>query len=177
MAFPAGKAVIIMHISNKCSIAVHCLICIHEFGKDIRITSEMLSVSTGVNSVTIRGIMSALKKDGIISVKSGTGGAVLCCPAEEISLYRICSAVEPDFLEKLFGIHSSPSQLCPVGKIIGSVLRTSYDEIAENLTKSLKSITMEEIIRGYKNELGGREVSVEDLLKCYLSASGSRGVT
>ena len=166
-----------MHISNKCSIAVHCLICIHEFGKDIRITSEMLSVSTGVNPVTIRGIMSALKKDGIISVKTGTGGTVLCCPAEEISLYRICSAVEPDFLEKLFGIHQSPSQLCPVGKIIGSVLKVSYDEIAENLTKSLKSITMAEIIRGYKNELGGREVSVEDLLKCYLSASGSRGVT
>ncbi|MBD5139354.1 MAG: Rrf2 family transcriptional regulator [Ruminococcus sp.] len=166
-----------MHISNKCSIAVHCLICIHEFGNDIRITSEMLSVSSGVNPVTIRGIMSALKKDGIISVKSGTGGAVLCCPTEEISLYRICSAVEPDFLEKLFGIHSSPSQLCPVGKIIGSVLKTSYDEVAETLTKSLKSITMAEIIRNYKNASGDNNLSVEDVWKCYLSASGSSGVT
>lgn len=166
-----------MHISNKCSIAVHCLICIHEFGKDIRITSEMLAMSSGVNPVTIRGIMSALKKDSIISVKSGTGGAVLCCPAEEISLYRICAAVEPDFLEKLFGIHSSPSQLCPVGKIIGSVLKTSYDEIAENLTKSLKSITMAEIIRNYKDASGENNLSVQDIWKCYLSASGSSGVT
>ena len=166
-----------MHISNKCSIAVHCLLCINEFGKDIRITSEMLSVSTGINPVTIRGIMSALKKDGIISVKSGTGGAVLCCPAEEISLYRIGSAVEPNFLEKLFGIHSSPSQVCPVGKIINTVLRTSYNEIEEALTKSLKSITMAEIIRNYKSTLGDNAVPHEKVLEYYLSASGASGVT
>ena len=166
-----------MHISNKCSIAVHCLICIHEFGKDIRITSEMLSVSSGVNPVTIRGIMSALKKDNIISVKSGTGGAVLCCPTEEISLYRICSAVEPDFLEKLFGVHSSPSQVCPVGKIIGSVLKTSYNEVAEALTKSLKSITMAEIIQNYRSTSGENAVSAESVWECYLSSSGASGVT
>ncbi|MDE6764169.1 MAG: Rrf2 family transcriptional regulator [Oscillospiraceae bacterium] len=140
-----------MHISNKCSIAVHCLICIHEFGKESRVTSEMLAMSSGINPVTIRGIMSALKKDNVISVKSGVGGAVLCCPTEEITLYRICSAVEPDFLEKLFGIHSSPSQLCPVGKNISAVLKPSYNEVAEALTKSLKSITMAEIIDNYKN--------------------------
>ena len=166
-----------MHISNKCSVAVHCLLCIHEFGKDIRVTSEMLSVSSGINPVTIRGIMSALKKDNIISVKPGVGGAVLCCPPEEITLYRICSAVEPDFLEKLFGIHSCPSQVCPVGKIIGSVLKESYDEVAEALTKSLKSITMAEIIRNYKSTSGENNLSAESVWECYLSSSGSRGVT
>lgn len=156
-----------MHISNKCSIAVHCLICIHEFGKENRVTSEMLAMSSGVNPVTIRGIMSALKKDSIISVRSGVGGAVICCPTEEITLYRICFAVEPDFLEKLFGIHQCPSQLCPVGKNIGSVLKTSYDEIAEALTKSLKSITMAEIIRNYENTV---EIN-------HFSPSGSSGLT
>lgn len=140
-----------MHISNKCSVAVHCLILINEFGKDTRITSEVLSMSTGVNPVTIRGIMSALKKDSIISVKSGTGGAVLCCPAEEISLYRICSAVEPDFLNKLFGLHSMPSPLCPVGRNIGAVLEMSYKETREALADNLRSITMSEIINNYQN--------------------------
>lgn len=140
-----------MHISNKCSVAVHCLILINEFGKDTRITSEILSMSTGINPVTIRGIMSALKKDSIISVKSGTGGAVLCCPAEEISLYRICSAVEPDFLNKLFGLHSTPSPLCPVGRNIGAVLEMSYKETRDALANNLKSITMSEIISNYQN--------------------------
>lgn len=142
-----------MHISSKCSIAVHCLILINEFGKDTRVTSDVLSVSTGINPVTIRGIMSALKKDDIISVKAGTGGAVLCCPTEEISLYRICSAVEPDFLNKLFGVHSMPSPLCPVGRNINAVLEMSYKDTREALANNLKSITMSEVIKNYRNIL------------------------
>lgn len=142
-----------MHISCKCSIAVHCLICISEFGKDDRITSEALSMSSGVNAVTVRGIMSALKKDGIISVKQGVGGAEMICPPEDISLYRICRAVEPDFLEKLFGIHSSPSCQCPVGSNINAVLGASYAKVAAALTESLKSVTMTEILENYRKAL------------------------
>ena len=142
-----------MHISNKCSVAVHCLILINEYEKNTRVTSEILSISTGINPVTIRGIMSALKKDGIISVKAGTGGAVLCCPAEEISLYRICSAVEPNFLDKLFGIHSMPSHLCPVGRNISAVLEKPYKEMSDALAENLRSITMSEIIKNYRNIL------------------------
>lgn len=149
-----------MHISSKCSIAVHCLILINEFGKDTRVTSDILAASTGINSVTIRGIMSALKKDSIISVKAGTGGAVLCCPAEEISLYRICSAVEPDFLDKLFGVHSTPSPLCPVGKNINAVLEMSYKETREALANNLKSITMSEVIKNYRDILNKSDKTV-----------------
>ena len=63
-----------MHISTKCSIAVHCLIFISEYGKTRKVTSKLLSLSTGSNPVTIRNIISSLKKEGILSVKSGTGG-------------------------------------------------------------------------------------------------------
>ena len=50
-----------MHISNKCSIAVHCLIFIFEYGTEKKVTSELLSLSTGCNPVTIRNILSALR--------------------------------------------------------------------------------------------------------------------
>lgn len=142
-----------MHISSKCSVAVHCLILISEFGKDTRVTSDIISMSTGVNPVTIRSLMSALKKDNIISVQAGVGGAVLCCPAEEITLYRICSAVEPDFLNKLIGIHSMPSPFCPVGRNINAVLEKPYQEVKAALAEKLRSITMAEIISDYKNIL------------------------
>ncbi len=69
-----------MHISTKCSIAVHCLIFIYEYGNQKRVTSELLALSTSCSPVTIRNILSALKKEGILSVKSGTGGAALICP-------------------------------------------------------------------------------------------------
>lgn len=142
-----------MHISTKCSIAVHCLIFINEYGKNKRITSELLSLSTGCNPVTIRNIMSALKKEGILSVKFGTGGTTLHCPLEEISLYRICMAVEPDALDKLIGTHKTPSPFCPVGKNIHTVLKSPYDKIRNDLKTSLQSITMKKIVTEYHNTI------------------------
>ena len=138
-----------MHISTKCSVTLHCLLFIYEYGEKTKVTSELLSCSTGVNPVTIRNIMSALKKDGIISVKYGTGGATLNCPPGEISLYRLGKALEPDFLSRLIGVHPAPSSLCPVGQNIHTVLDRSYEKIRRDLKNSLEEITLEKIISDY----------------------------
>jgi len=138
-----------MHISTKCSIAIHCLIFIYEYGEKEKVTSELLAFSTGNNPVTIRNIISGLKKDGMISVKLGTGGTTFICPPSDISLYRICKAIEPDFTSKLIGIHSFPSDLCPVGRSIHNVLDVSYEKIRNDLCESLRSITMEDILAEY----------------------------
>lgn len=98
-----------MYISTKCSVAIHCLIFIYEYGENKKVTSELLSLSTGSNPVTIRNIFSALKKENILSIKFGTGGATINCPLSEITLYRICRAIELDFLSKLIGVHTLPS--------------------------------------------------------------------
>lgn len=143
-----------MHISMKCSLAVHCLIFIYEYGEENRITSDLLSKSSGSNPVTIRNIMSALKKDGILTSKRGAaGGVVLACEPKEITLYRICMAVECEALGKLMGLHSSPSEYCPVGRNIYAVLNQSYDKVKEDLKKSLESITLEEMIENYHQQL------------------------
>lgn len=143
-----------MHISTKCSIAIHCLIFIYEYGESKKVTSQLLSMSTGSNVVTIRNILSSLRKEGIVSIKFGTGGATLNCPLNEITLYRIYKAIEPDFISKLIGIHTLPSPLCPVGRNIHAVLNHSYEKIQNDLCKSLQNITMEDIIRDY-NQIGG----------------------
>ena len=140
-----------MHLSTKYSIAVHCLIFIYEYGGNKKVTSELLALSTGSNPVTIRNILSSLKKDGIVSVRFGTGGATICCPLEEITLYRIYSAIEPDFLSKLIGVHPAPSPFCPVGKNIHNVLDISYRKVRDDLCRSLQSVTLEEIINEYHN--------------------------
>ena len=127
-----------MHISNKCSIAVHCLIFINEYGKEKKVTSELLSLSTGCNPVTIRNIISALKKDGIIDVKSGTGGTTLAVPLQD-----------PQAIDKMIGVHSKPSPFCPVGRNIRNVLNQTYDMLKENLISSMKTITMEKIVSDY----------------------------
>ena len=139
-----------MHISTKCSVALHCLIFIYEYGEKARVTSDLLSKSTGINSATIRNIFRALKKEDIITVKAGTGGAELNCPPDEVSLYRVCKALEPDFLSKLIGVHQSPSVLCPVGRNIHHVLDRSYQKIRDDLRESLEKITLADIISDYE---------------------------
>ena len=135
--------------SSKCSIAAHCLIFIYEYGEKKKVTSELLSLSTGCNPVTIRNIVSAMKKDGIIDVKFGTGGATLAVPIQDISLYRICAAVDPKAVDKMLSIHSTPSPFCPVGRNIGGVLERTYGILKKDVISSMKSITMERIVNDY----------------------------
>ncbi|MFR7349994.1 Rrf2 family transcriptional regulator [Peptoniphilus sp.] len=138
-----------MHITNKCSIAVHCLIFINEYSKEIKVTSKLLARSTGCNPVTIRNIISSLKKEGIVDVKSGTGGTTLAVPLKDISLYNICSSVDPKSIDKMIGVHSKPSSLCPVGNNIRNVLDETYNILRENLISSMKSTTLEKIVSDY----------------------------
>lgn len=138
-----------MQISKKCSIAVHCLIFINEYGRQKKVTSELLSLSTGCNPVTIRNILSSLKKAGIVKIPFGTGGATIESPLETISLYQICQAVEPDAIRRLMGMHSSPSPFCPVGRNIGYVLGKTYQTLRNDLTDSLKSISLQNIVDEY----------------------------
>jgi DNA-binding IscR family transcriptional regulator len=142
-----------MQMSAKCSVAVHCLIFISEYGGKTKVTSELLSKSTGCNPVTIRSIMSALKKDGMLLIKSGTGGAELGCPLEEITLYRVMMAVEPDALEKVIGLHSTPSELCPVGRNIHGVLQQSYQKVREDMKQSLSGVTLQQVAADYHTAL------------------------
>ena len=43
-----------MRINTKCSVAVHCLLFLHEYGETQRVTSGILALSTGCNPVVIR---------------------------------------------------------------------------------------------------------------------------
>lgn len=138
-----------MHISNKCSIAIHCLIFIHEYEHETKVTSELLSLSTGCNPVTIRNLLSALKKDGVLTVKPGTGGAALAVPPEEITLYRICNAVDPGAIDKMVGIHAAPSPFCPVGRNIRAVLDDTYETLWADMVASMKSVTLDQILADY----------------------------
>lgn len=146
-----------MQISKKCSIAVHCLVFINEYGRQEKVTSELLSRSTGCNPVTVRSILSALKKAGIVAIPFGTGGATIQAPLEDISLYQICQAVEPEAIGKLMGIHASPSPLCPVGRNIGHVLDRTYQTLRSDLADSLRRVSLQSIVDEYHAALAQGE--------------------
>lgn len=138
-----------MHISNKSSIAIHCLIFINEYGSAQKVTSELLALSTGCNPVTIRNIISRLNKAGMIEVKFGTGGARIAVPLSEISLYSVCNAVDPDALDKMIGIHGTASPFCPVGKSIKPILDQAYGSVKRDMAESMKKITLDSMVEEF----------------------------
>ncbi|HIS27112.1 MAG TPA: Rrf2 family transcriptional regulator [Candidatus Pullilachnospira intestinigallinarum] len=144
-----------MQLSMKCSIAVHCLIFINEAKGKRKVTSTLLSQSTGCNPVVIRNVFSALKKAGIITVARGTGGAELCRPPADITLYMIYQAVEPEGISSLIGIHSCEGRKCPVAQNIRQILEGPYQQIEDSIRQTMKGITLESMIEDFHKRLTG----------------------
>ena len=135
-----------MQISIKCSVAVHCLIFIHEAKGIAKVTSNLLAQSTGSNPVVIRNILSALKKAGLITVPRGTGGEELCADPSQITLYQIYSALEPEGVTSIIGIHPCEGRSCPVAQNIRKVLQIPYRKIEDAVQKTMESITLQSMI-------------------------------
>lgn len=138
-----------MQISTKCSIAVHCLIFIHEAKGIAKVTSSLLSGSTGSNPVVIRNILSALKKAGLITIPRGTGGAELCKDPSQITLYQIYAALEPNGVTSLIGIHPCEGRRCPVAQNIHKVLETPYHRIEDAVKEAMEAITLQSMIQEF----------------------------
>lgn len=135
-----------MQISMKCSVAVHCLIFIHEAKGIAKVTSNLLAESTGSNPVVIRNILSALKKAGLITVPRGTGGAELCADPSQITLYQIYSALEPNGVTSIIGIHPCDARPCPVAQNIRKVLEKPYHKIEDAVKYAMEEITLQSMI-------------------------------
>ena len=142
-----------MQISMKCSIAVHCMIFIHEAQGIAKVTSGLLAESTGSNPVIIRNILSALKKAGLITVPRGTGGAQLCREPSEISLYQIYEALEPRGVMGLIGVHACQDRPCPVAQNIGKVLKKPYGEIENAVKETMEKITLQSMIEDFRKQI------------------------
>ena len=138
-----------MQISMKCSVAVHCLIFIYEAKGITKVTSNLLAESTGCNPVVIRTILSALKKAGIITVPRGTGGAALCMAPSQITLFQIYTALEPDGLPSLIGIHPCQNRPCPVARNIRKVLQTPYHKVEDAINEAMEQITLQSMIEEF----------------------------
>lgn len=138
-----------MRLNTKCSIAVHALILIAEFGADTKVTSELLARSIGCNSSAVRSILNSLQRTGILSIVRGVGGAHLKKAPAEVTLWDIYSALEPEGLEHMVGIHPNPSQLCPVGHHIEAVLAEPYGRIADAVKAAMQEITLQQMLDRY----------------------------
>ena len=143
-----------MQITSRFTIAVHIIACIDYFGGDEkRVTSEFMSLSTNVNPVIIRTVLSQLKSAGIITARQGSGGANLAKPLEEISLYDVYKAVDCVSEDGLFHFHENPNTDCPVGKNIHYTMDERLTKAQNAMEQELKNINLKDVVEDVKKNI------------------------
>lgn len=135
-----------MQISSRFTIAVHVLICIETFKKDMKTTSDFLASSVNVNPVVIRRILHQLKKAGIVEVKRGSGGADLARDPADITLLDVYTAVESVEEGRLFHFHENPNPQCPVGSNIHNILDDRLKRIQDAMEDQMRSVTIRDVM-------------------------------
>ena len=135
-----------MQITSKFTAAVHILTCIEVFGGEMRVTSDFLSGSTGVNAVIVRNVLGQLREAGIVETRQGSGGAHIAKPTGEITLYDIYRAIECTDDTGLFRFHENPNAKGPVGRNIHKVMDSRLEAAQAALENELKLTTLAEIV-------------------------------
>ena len=135
-----------MQITSKFTVAVHILTCIDIFDGQMRVTSDFLSGSTGVNAVIVRNVLGQLRNAGIVETRQGSGGAHLAKALDEITLYDIYKAVDCVDEEGLFHFHENPNAECPVGRNIHKAMDDRLEAAQASLENQLKRTTLAEVV-------------------------------
>lgn len=149
-----------MQICTRCSVAIHCLIFMCESERvgsaedGVRVTSALLSESTGTNAVSIRNALGALKRAGIVEVARGAGGAKLIRSPEDLTLLEIFQAVEPTKIEDAIGIHECEDRACPVAQNIRGVLEDAYRPALDAMTEAMRGVTLADMLADYRARIG-----------------------
>lgn len=141
-----------MQISTKFTIAIHILTAVEYFGKNTKVTSDLLASSIGSNPVIIRNIMSDLKNAGLIETKRGPGGITISKPLNEITFYDVYEAVEKN-KDELFHFHDNPNPNCPVGRNIHSALDDKLTSAQKDFENDLKKYTVGEVVEDLHSEI------------------------
>ena len=142
-----------MQITSKFTVAVHILTCIDIFGGQMRVTSDFLSGSTGVNAVIVRNVLGQLRNAGIVETRQGSGGAHLAKALDEITLYDIYKAVDCVDDEGLFHFHENPNADCPVGRNIHKAMDGRLEAAQTALENELKSTTLAQVVADTRKEI------------------------
>ena len=144
-----------MQITSKFTVAVHILACINIFDGQMRVTSDFLSGSTGVNAVIVRNVLGQLRNAGIVETRQGSGGAHLAKALDEITLYDIYKAVDCVDDEGLFHFHENPNADCPVGRNIHKAMDDRLQTAQAALENELKSTTLAQVVADTRKIIDG----------------------
>lgn len=132
-----------MKHSVKFSDAIHILVYI-EMLQGTNLSSEVIAKSVNANPVSVRRIMSSLKKAGLIISQSGKANPTLSRDPENISFYDIYQAI--DEAQQLFRVDEKTAPTCVVGGNIQGVLADKYNQLQRSVELEMQQINLADII-------------------------------
>lgn len=134
-----------MGLSTQFTVSVQMLMLIMSID-DKKVTSDMISESTGGNPVMIRQLFGKMKDAGILNVSTGRGVTALAKDPSDISLWDIYMAVEGDATSELFKFHPKISNECPIGRFFRVVLSGHLDEAVQAMSDELSKVTLAQLV-------------------------------
>lgn len=131
-----------MAANSQFSMAVHVLTLLARAdGENVK--SDAVAHSVNTNPVVIRRLVGQLAAAGIVVSQSGSsGGTRLAVDAEDLKLSDVYNAV---CCGEVFARHDSPSQDCPVGRGIETVLCRLQKQMQRSVETTLAGITLRDI--------------------------------
>ncbi len=126
-------------------MAVHILTLMAWVG-DEPLKSEAVARSVNTNPVVIRRLLCQLARAKLVVSQTGAaGGSKLARKPNRMTLLEVYRAVEDG---NLFALHRQPpSQHCPVGMNIETVLGDVLEQVSESVEKVLAKITVEDVLK------------------------------
>ncbi len=153
-----------MRVSKKFPTAVHALLYVAVLSPKRRVTSTLVSESTGSNAVTIRNIFLDLSRNGLLTASAGKNGGVhLAKKPEDITLWDIYQAVETNDVEEIFKLHETDST-CPVGKNIYQLLYPHMLDAVTAMKDSMEQVTLGTLLDELQSLL--KDFQPEETAKC-----------
>lgn len=162
------KGEVRMKHSVKFSNAIHILVYI-EMLQGTDLSSEVIAKSVNANPVSVRRLMSSLKKAGLINSQSGKANPKLSRSPKDISFYDIYQAI--DEAQQLFRVDEKTAPTCIVGGNIQGVLAEKYDQLQASIELEMQQINLADIIQSVSKSASQSEVNdaeTKQILQRYL---------
>ncbi|MGK9326895.1 Rrf2 family transcriptional regulator [Aerococcus urinaeequi] len=148
-----------MKHSVKFSDAIHILVYI-EMLQGTDLSSEVIAKSVNANPVSVRRIMSSLKKAGLITSQSGKADPKLSREPAAISFYDIYQAIDEE--QQIFRVDEKTAPACIVGGNIQGVLAEKYDQLQRSVELEMQQINLGDIIHSVSQSANHSELNDEE---------------
>ena len=148
-----------MKHSVKFSDAIHILVYI-EMLQGTDLSSEVIAKSVNANPVSVRRIMSSLKKAGLIISQSGKANPQLSREPAAISFYDIYQAIDEE--QQIFRVDEKTAPTCVVGGNIQGVLAEKYDQLQRSVELEMQQINLADIIHSVSQSANQSELNDEE---------------